>query len=153
MTSRATTVTAMLLALMFGPSFVNFASAVQKTAEQLQAEFDREPNPKKRLKLALDFTDRQLKDLLSAYSSEDGMQGTQQLEIYLAGIERFEKAVDDNGKDIGKNVEIRLRKQLVTLESFAMSASYTERPAIEDAAKRVSAFHERVLHHIMRPRK
>ena len=70
-----------------------------------------------------------------------------------AEVDRLEKAVEDNWKGLSKNVEIRLRRQLMMMENYAMSASYSERPAAEAVSKRLSAIHDRVLNRIMKPHK
>ena len=143
----------MLLGLTFRAVCGGAAFAERKTLGQIQAEFDRESSPKKRLKLAIDLTDQRLKQTLAAYAAEDASIGPQELEQYLAGIDRFEKAIEENLNNISKNAEIHLRKQLLALENLKLAVSYTERAPVEEAAKRVSLLHDAVLHRIMKPRK
>jgi len=138
--------------LLFSGRLSTFGS--DKTPTQLQAEIDREPNPKKRLKLAVELTDARLKDVLSAYEAEDHGKEVESIKYYLSGLDRLEKAVKDiRHGGLTKESEIRLREQVHALKDLAMSVSFSERAAVEEVATRVAKLHEEILGSIMNPNK
>src|SRR5262249_27222711 len=124
-----------------------------KTSEKLQSEYDREANPKKRVKIAIDLTDQRLKEMREAYESEDASRESARMEDYLSSINRLEKAVNSPGAGTSKDAEIHLRRQGKALENLKMSVSYSERKPIEEVAERVTKLHEHVLYSIMKPKK
>jgi hypothetical protein len=145
----------------FGPSrgaafgiACDVARAEQKTAAQLEAEFERESNPKKRVKLAVELTDERLKGMLAAYETEDPSKESEAAGIYLASLDRLEKAlggVSDNG--VSKDTEIHLRRQARSLANLRLNVSYTEASVVEKALQRTTQLHEGVLYSIMRLKK
>jgi hypothetical protein len=143
--------------LLLGPwiaTGLRAALAEEKTPTQLEAEYDREPNPKKRVKLAIGLTDERLKELRSAYESEDSGKGTESVNQYLSAVDRLEKAwKESSGSGASKDAEIHLRQQARDLENLKMSLSFQEQAPVEKAATRVAKLHEAVLYSIMNPHK
>jgi hypothetical protein len=133
--------------------FLGRVQADDKTPEKLQADFDHESNPKKRVKIAIDLSDYRLKELREAYESEDPAREAAQLENYMSAIEHLETAVSTPGAGTSKDAEIHLRRQTKILENIRMGASYSERGPVEKATDRVAKLHEHVLYSIMNPKK
>ncbi len=129
------------------------ASSDDKGPEKLEAEYDHETNPKKRLKLAVELSDERLKEVRKAYDSEDTAKETAELDKYLSAIDRLEGAAKEPGAGKSKDAEIHLRRQMRMLENIKMSASYSERGPLEKAAARVTKLHEQVLYSILNPKK
>ena len=140
------------LLLLFAGRPLAFGS--EKTPAQLEAEIDREPNPKKRLKLAVELTDLRLKEVLSAYDGEDhGKQG-ESIDYYLSGLDRLEKAMKSiQHGEMSKESEIHLRQQAHALENLKKSVSFNEQASVEKVAVRVTKLHEEILGSIMNPHK
>ena len=165
MTSRAVTAAGLLLLSLLSPAFDSLrgnrfgigpveAFAAQKTAAQLEAEFGKESNPKKRIKLAVDITDERLKQLLAAYETEDSAKEAEALETYLTALDRLEKVLAGNlSGGAPKDVEIRLRQQIKSLTNLRMSVAFAEQSAVGKALERVTKLHETVLYSIMKPKK
>ena len=130
------------------------AFAENKTPAQLEADYDREKNPKKRVKIATQLTDERLKEVLSAYETQDAEKAKEKVENYLAGVDRLEKAIHEiPGSGASKESEIHLRRQAWSLENLKMSVPWGERAPVEEALSRVTKLHEEVLYSIMNPRK
>ncbi len=166
MNRRATVWLATLLLLgSLGPMFESslgtragiwgrVAFAAQKTPSQLEAEYDREPNPKKRLSLAVDLMDERLKQMLPAIEAEDSAKESEATDNYLSAMDRLEKAMSEhsNGGAV-KNAEIRLRRQTKALGDLRMSLSFAQQSSVDKALTRVTKLHEQLLDRIMHPRK
>jgi hypothetical protein len=130
------------------------ALAEEKTPTQLEAEYDREPNPKKRAKLAIALADARLKELRSAYESENSGKGTEPVDKYLSALDRLEKAwKEPSGSGASKDAEIHLRQQARALENLKMSLSFNEQAPVEKAVARAAKLHEVILYSIMNPHK
>lgn len=130
------------------------AYAAQKTAAQLEAEYGREVNPKKRFSLAVDLMDERLKQMLTAYEADDSAKESEATDHYLSAMDRLEKAMSDhsNGGAV-KNAEIRLRRQTKALEDVRMRLAIAEQASVDKALTRVTKLHEQLLDRIMHPRK
>src|SRR5690348_11024933 len=72
------------------------AWAVQKTPANIEAEIDRESNPKKRLSLSVDLMDERLKVLQDAFESQDPDKESEAVENYMTAADRLEKAMNEN---------------------------------------------------------
>lgn len=144
----------LLIAVLAGPSVQFGRAAAQKTPAQLEAEYDREPNPKKRLSLAVDLMDHRLKQLLDAFDLQDTEKESDAIETYLAAADRVEKAMNEN-TNMGavKNAEIRLRRQTRSLSDLRITLSAPERMPLDKAITRLTRLHEILLDSIMHPRK
>lgn len=130
------------------------ALAAEKTPSQLEAEYGREPNPKKRLNLAVDLMDERLKQILAAFETDDSAKQSEATDNYLSAVDRLEKAVSENSNGgATKNAEIRLRRQTKTLRDLRMTLSFPEQSSVDKALERVTELHEQLLNSIMRPRK
>jgi len=150
-----------LLISFGGPSFVpscgslcgvEQAFAAEKTLAQLEAEYDREQNPKRRVKLAVEITEARLKPMLSAYQAGEPAKEAQEMTNYLSAISRLEQALSANSiHGVSKDAEIRLRGQTRALANLRMSVSAAEQPAVQKALDRVTQLHERLLNGIMNP--
>jgi hypothetical protein len=132
----------------------NMVLAQEKSSSQLEAEIGREANPNKRARLAIDLMNEMLKQLRSAYETEDPEKETAAMESYLAVVDRVAKAVKEN-TSIGtyKYAEIQLRQHAKALESLKASLALRERPPVEKAAERVSKLHEEILYSTINVRK
>ena len=143
--------------LLLGPWFATKhgpALAEEKTPTQLEAEYDREPNPKRRVKLAIELADARLKELRSAFESEDSGKAAEPVEKYLSALDRLEKAwKEPSGSGASKDAEIHLRRQARDLENLKMSLSFNEQAPVEKVATRVAKLHEAILYSIMNPHK
>jgi hypothetical protein len=130
------------------------ALAEEKTPLQLEAEYNREANPKRRVKLAIELTDERLKELRLAYESEDSGKEADLVDKYLSDMDRLEKALKEpSGGGASKDAEIHLRQQARALENLRMSLSFDGRVLVEKAATRVAKLHEAILYGIMNPHK
>ena len=130
------------------------AAAAQKTPAQLEAEYDRESNPKKRLSLGVDLMDQRFDELLDAYDLEDPEKQSDAVDNYLGALDRVEKAMNEN-TNLGavKKAEIRLRRQTKNLSELRMTLSAADQAPLDKAVTRLNRLHETLLDSIMRPRK
>ena len=150
--NRRVAISIAALLLLFSGRLLTLGS--DRTPAQLEAEIDRESNPKKRLKLAVELTDARLKDVLSAYDAEDHGKEGESIEHYISGLDRLEKAVKDVPHGgLSKESEIHLREQAHALEDLKRSVSFNERASVEKVAMRVTKLHEVILGGIMNPNK
>lgn len=130
------------------------AIAAQKTPAQLEAEYDREQNPKKRLSIGVELMNERLKELLDAFDSQDPEKQSEAVNTYLNAADRVEKAMNEN-TNLGavKNAEIRLRRQSKTLSDLRMTLSAADQIPLDKAVTRLDRIHEILLNSIMHPRK
>ncbi len=130
------------------------AFSAEKAPARLELEYERESNPKKRVKLAIELSEARLKELRTAYESDSPERGTEAATTYLAAVERLGKAVREaSNTGASKSAEIHLRRQGRELENLRMSLAFLDRPPIEHAAARVSQVREEILYSIMNPRR
>ena len=130
------------------------AFAQQKSVAQMEAEFDKESNPKRRVSLASEITDQRLKQMLATYDTNDVAKETEGMELFLASIARLEKVLDALPKpDAAKSAELRLRRQMKDLTNLRMAVSFEEQQAVKKALERITELHERILYRIMSPKK
>jgi hypothetical protein len=133
-----------------------FASAAsqEKTPAQLEELYEKETNPKNRVKLAVALADDRLKEVLAAFDVADPAKQSATAETYLSAVDRLEKTLDANtsgGAD--KDAEIRLRHQVQSLGNLRMMLAASERTPVEKALARATQVHEDVLNRIMHPKK
>ena len=137
----------------FEYAFAN-PGAQERTPAQLEALYEKETNPKNRLKLAVEISDGRLKEMLAAYDAADPAKQSPALESYLSGVGRLEKALDANTSGgAAKDAEIRLRHQVQSLGNLRMTLSASEKTPVEKALARATQVHEDVLNKIMHPKK
>jgi len=129
------------------------AFAAQKTPAQLEADYDREPNPKKRTRLAVDLMGKRLDQMLAAFDSQDPGKEKEATDNYLAAMDRLEKALNGmSNMGAVKNAEIRLREQTKKLQDLRVKLSLPEQAMADKPITRITALHERLLNTIMNPR-
>ena len=140
------------LPFALGPTAV---FAQQKSVAQMEAAFDKESNPKRRVSLASVITDERLKQMLATYdTNNDVAKETEGTELFLASIARLEKVLDELPKpDAAKSAELRLRRQMKDLTNLRMAVSFEEQAAVKKALERITELHERILYRIMSPKK
>ncbi|MBI4458646.1 MAG: hypothetical protein HY648_01135 [Acidobacteria bacterium] len=119
----------------------------------LEEAYDREPDPKQRVLIAIKLSDIRMKEFETVFKREAASLQKEAGESYLGSVEKLGQAVDD-ALDSGyaKRAEQHLRRQLRSLENLKMAVSFRERPAVEQVAAQVSKIHEKVLYRIMQPR-
>jgi hypothetical protein len=131
-----------------------FASGQERTTAQLEELYEKETNPKNRVKLAVELADGRLKEMLMAFDAADPAKESAAADIYLSSIDRLEKALDANTSGgAAKDAEIHLRHQVQSLGNLRMTLSATEKTPVEKAFARATQVHEDVLNRIMHPRK
>lgn len=129
------------------------AFADQKTPAQLEADYDRETNPKKRTRLAVDLMEERLNQVLTAFDSEDRGGEKEAADNYLAAMDRLEKALNGmSSMGTVKNAEIHLRVQTKKLRDLRVKLSLQEQAIADKPIERITALHERLLNTIMNPR-
>lgn len=126
----------------------------EKTPAQLEELYEKETNPKNRVKLAVELADDRLKEMLMAYDAADPAKESAAAETYLSAVDRLEKALDANTSGgAAKDAEIHLRHQVQSLGNLRMTLSATEKTPVEKALARATQVHEDVLNRIMHPKK
>ena len=135
-----------------GLGYLPFAAlAEEKTPSQLEAEYDREQNPKNRVTIAVELIEERLEELRSAYQKESADR-VAAVRHYLSALDRLDKAAEENSNGgAAKKAEIRLREQIRALENLKMNISARQRNPIEKAMARVVKLHEEILYSIMMP--
>lgn len=127
--------------------------ADQKKPAQIEAEYDREPNPKKRTRLAVDLMGERLDQMLTAFDSQDPDKEKEATDNYLLAMDRLEKALNGmSNMGAVKNAEIRLREQTKKLRDIRVKLSLPEQAIADKPIARITALHERLLNTIMNPR-
>ena len=130
------------------------SGGLERTPAQLEALYEKETNPKNRLKLAVELADSRLKQMLAAYDAADPAKESATAGIYLSAVDRLEKALEANTSGgAAKDAEIRLRHQVQSLGNLRMTLSASERTPVEKALARATQMHEDLLNRIMRPEK
>jgi hypothetical protein len=130
------------------------ASGQERTPAQLEEQYEKETNPKNRVKLAVELADNRLKEMLAAYDAADPAKEPAAAETYLSALDRLEKALDANTSGgTAKDAEIHLRHQVQSLGNLRMTLSSAEKTPVEKALARATQLHEDVLNRIMHPKK
>ena len=130
------------------------AGGPEKTPAQLEALFEKETNPKNRVKIAVELADDRLKETLAAYDAADPAKESAAVEIYLSAADRLEKALHANTNGgAAKDAEIHLRHQMQSLGTLRMTLAVSEKTPVEKALARATQVHEDVLNRIMHPKK
>jgi hypothetical protein len=130
------------------------SSGQEKTPAQLEELYEKEPNPKNRVKLAVELADDRLKGMLAGYDSGDPAKESATAETYLSAVDRLERSLEANTSGgAAKDAEIHLRHQVQSLENLRMTLSASEKTPVEKALARATQVHEDVLNRIMHPKK
>lgn len=126
--------------------------AAEETAPSLVEKYNRESNPKRRIKIGTQLTEIVLKKLRSAYSAEEpGERSAKAIESYLNALDLLEKAVRKAGrKGASKDAEMSLRRQHRDLENLKFGLSFQNRAPLEPVLERVSKVHNEILSDLMK---
>ena len=128
------------------------ALAEEKSPALLEQQYDREPNARKRARLAIELTRGRLTQLRAAYDAEDSEPREKAVEAYRAALERLETAVTAAAHaGTSKTAEMHLRRQGRDLENFKTNVTYLDRPAVEKLIAHVAALREQILYSLMNP--
>jgi hypothetical protein len=141
------------LALWIGLAGLAWASAAEKTPQQIEQQYDQEKSPRKRAQLARDLMNVRLNQLRSALESGSLLQeSTPELRNYLNALDRLASAVREaRHANTSKQSEMHLRKQLRDLEDERMDVSVSEREILDRAIKQVSDLREEILYSLLVP--
>ena len=121
---------------------------------QIQAEYARESNLKKRAKLAMQLVQERIKQLSAAYSTEVSGSPNEQIATCLAALDLLESAVSKAANPgVFKNAEQHLRRQIHDLENLKMNVSALERPDLEKVQTRLVSLRQKFLYSIMNPQR
>jgi hypothetical protein len=131
------------------------AAARPKTIEELERDFARENDQRKRARIALELLDRRL-DAIRDFVSTGTMLEPENdlLPPYVETLDRLDKAVTAAAHaGTSKRVELGLRRHAREMEQVRMNVSVAERPLVEDVSARLEKVREKVLYSIMSPKK
>jgi hypothetical protein len=127
--------------------------AEPKTPQEIEQQYDREKNPRKRAELARDLMDLRLKELRSTVSEGTMIQeSSAEVSDYMSALERLADAVraaDHTGTS--KQTEMHLREHSRELENLRLNVSSQEGKVVERALALVNELREEVLYSIMIP--
>jgi len=132
------------------------AGALQVRADLAKARA--EPNLEKRARLALDNAGSQLRTASDAYKSGDWQKTTAALDELRLSVDLAYTSLKQTGKNPRnsghfKNLEIKSRGLLKTLEEFRRRMSFEERGQLQPLVDHLQQVHDEVLESVMSPPK
>ena len=129
------------------------AAAAEKTPAVLEAEYERENNPRKRADLAKKLMDQRREELRARIATGRLLEETSlELVRYQAALDRLASAVRAaNHSGTSKSAETHLRTHINVLEGLKISVSSTERPLLDRLLSNVVQLREEVLYGLMHP--